>query len=123
IFGVLNTIALCLFVFSGNSVWVNVLSMVLFGVAIGVLICFIGGLMAVDLVPRNASGAALGIVGIFSYIGAGLQDIASGWLIESNKIVVGTDVQYNFMPAATFWIAASVISFVLAIFVWKSQKT
>jgi OPA family sugar phosphate sensor protein UhpC-like MFS transporter len=123
IFGVLNTIALCLFVFSGNSVWVNVLSMVLFGVAIGVLICFIGGLMAVDLVPRNASGAALGIVGIASYIGAGLQDIASGWLIESNKVIVGADVQYNFMPAATFWIAASTISFVLALFVWKPKHT
>lgn len=123
IFGVLNTLALCLFVFSGNSVWVNVLSMVLFGVAIGVLICFIGGLMAVDLVPRNASGAALGIVGIASYIGAGLQDIASGWLIESNKVVVGADVHYNFMPAATFWIAASTISFLLALFVWKPKHT
>lgn len=123
IFGVLNTIGLCLFIFSGNSVWVNVLSMVVFGIAIGVLICFIGGLMAVDLVPRNASGAALGIVGIASYIGAGLQDIASGWLIESNKVIIGTDVQYNFMPAATFWIAASVISFVLALFVWKPKHT
>jgi len=123
IFGVLNTIALCLFVFSGNSVWVNVLSMILFGIAIGVLICFIGGLMAVDLVPRNASGAALGIVGIFSYIGAGIQDVASGWLIENNKIVEGTEVYYDFMPAATFWITASVISFVLALFVWKPKHT
>ena len=87
IFGVLSTISLCLFLFSGNSLWVNILSMVLFGIAIGVLICFVGGLMAVDIVPRNASGAALGIVGIASYIGAGLQDITSGWLIESNKTV------------------------------------
>lgn len=29
--------------------------MVLFGIAIGVLIIFLGGLMAVDLVPRKAS--------------------------------------------------------------------
>ena len=29
--------------------------------------------MAVDIAPRNASGAALGVVGIASYIGAGLQ--------------------------------------------------
>ena len=28
--------------------------------------------MAVDIAPRNASGAALGVVGIASYIGAGL---------------------------------------------------
>lgn len=123
IFGVLNTVSLCLFVFSGDSIWVNVLSMVLFGIAIGVLICFIGGLMAVDIVPRSASGAALGIVGIASYIGAGLQDIASGWLIENNKIVTGADVQYNFTPAITFWIAASAISFILALFVWKPKSS
>lgn len=123
IFGVLNTIALCLFIFSGNSIWVNVLSMILFGIAIGVLICFLGGLMAVDLVPRNASGAALGIVGVASYIGAGLQDIASGWLLESNKIIVGAEVHYNFMPAAVFWIGASAISFILALLVWKPKHT
>lgn len=44
--------------------------------------------MAVDIAPRNASGAALGVVGIASYIGAGLQDVMSGVLIEGNKTVV-----------------------------------
>ena len=29
--------------------------------------------MAVDIAPRNASGAALGVVALASYIGAGLQ--------------------------------------------------
>ena len=52
--------------------------MVLFGLSIGVLICFLGGLMATDIAPKKASGAALGIVGIASYIGAGVQDILSG---------------------------------------------
>lgn len=121
IFGVLSTISLCLFLFSGNSLWINILSMVLFGIAIGVLICFIGGLMAVDIVPRNASGAALGIVGIASYIGAGLQDITSGWLIDSNKVVVNGVTTYNFDQAGIFWIAASVISFTLALFVWRAK--
>lgn len=121
IFGILSSISLCLFFFSGNSLWVNILSMVLFGIAIGVLICFIGGLMAVDIVPRNASGAALGIVGISSYIGAGLQDITSGWLIESNKVVVNGITTYNFEQACIFWIIASVLSFTLAIFVWNAK--
>ena len=85
-FGVLYTIALCLFLYSGNSMFINVLSMVLFGVSIGVLICFLGGLMAIDIVPREATGAALGIVGMASYVGAGLQDIISGWLIDSGKV-------------------------------------
>ena len=121
LFGVLNTIALCLFLYSGGNIYLNILSMVLFGVAIGVLICFLGGLMAVDIVPRNATGAALGIVGMASYIGAGIQDIISGWLIDSNKTVVdGVDV-YNFDQAGLFWVSASVISFVLILFVWKAK--
>lgn len=100
--------------------------MVLFGIAIGVLICFLGGLMAVDIVPRNASGAALGTVDIASYIGAGLQDIISGTLIENNKVLTETSngvnyYQYNFEPAIIFWISASVISFILATFVWKAK--
>ena len=37
-FGVLNTVALCLFLYSGDGLIVNILSMILFGVAIGVLI-------------------------------------------------------------------------------------
>ncbi len=126
IFGILNAVSLCLFLYSGNSLWVNILSMVLFGVAIGVLICFIGGLMAVDIVPRNATGAALGIVGIASYIGAGLQDIISGTLIENSKtltnVVNGVEqYQYDFTQAGLFWIGASVISFLLATLVWKAK--
>lgn len=128
IFGVLNTISLTLFLYSGDALWINILSMVLFGIAIGVLICFLGGLMAVDIVPRNASGAALGIVGIASYIGAGLQDIISGSLIENNKILIESTgkmnyYQYDFQPAIIFWISASAISFLLATLVWKKKDT
>ena len=114
IFGVLNAAALALFFYGGNAMWVNVLSMVLFGIAIGVLICFLGGLMAVDIVPRKATGAALGVVGMTSYIAAGIQDVASGWLIDSNITVAADGVKhYDFGPVAIFWLAAAVISFLL----------
>lgn len=122
LFGILNTISLCLFLYCGNNVYLNMFSMVLFGTAIGVQICFLGGLMAVDIVPRNASGAALGIVGIASYIGAGIQDIVSGWLIDSGKTVVNGTQSYDFSQVGIFWIAASVISFVLILFVWRKKK-
>ena len=106
--------ALALFFYGGNAMWVNVLSMVLFGIAIGVLICFLGGLMAVDIVPRKATGAALGVVGMTSYIAAGIQDVASGWLIDSNITVAADGVKhYDFGPVAIFWLAAAVISFLL----------
>ena len=66
--------------------------------------------MAVDIAPRNASGAALGVVGIASYIGAGLQDVMSGILIEGNKTVQnGVDV-YDFTYINWFWIGAALLS-------------
>ena len=126
IFGILNTIALTIFLCGGNSWWLNALAMVLFGTAIGVLICFIGGLMAVDLVPRKATGAALGVVGVASYAAAGIQDIVSGQLIDKNivtEMVDGVAQQvYDFGPATVFWIAASIISFVLPLFNWSKTK-
>ena len=121
-FGVLNTLALTLFLYSGDGMFVNLLSMVLFGMAIGVLICFLGGLMAIDIVPREATGAALGIVGMASYVGAGLQDIISGWLIDSGKQVVDGVTRYDFSTAAVFWIAASALSFILALFVARRSR-
>ena len=122
LFGILNSVALTLFLYGGTEVWVNVLAMVLFGIAIGVLICFLGGLMAVDIVPRKATGAALGVVGVASYCAAGIQDVASGWLIDAHITVAadGTKV-YDFAPVAFFWIAASVISFLLPLLNWKSN--
>ena len=122
--GLLEVVALLLFAFGGNSMWVNILAMVLFGIAIGVLICFLGGLMAVDIVPREAAGAALGVVGIASYVAAGLQDIASGLLLDGNKTLVDiTDgverYSYNFTPALWFWITAAVLSIVLVCVVWR----
>ena len=123
IFGVLNAAALAIFLYGGEALWVNVLSMVLFGIAIGVLICFLGGLMAVDIVPRKATGAALGIVGMASYCAAGIQDVASGWLIDSNITVAADGAKhYDFGPVAIFWIAASVISFLLPL-LNKKQNT
>ena len=86
--GVLLSISYALFIYGGNEYWINILSMVLFGIAIGVLIAFLGGLMAVDIVPRKATGAALGVVGMASYIAAGLQDVISPWLIREHKDTV-----------------------------------
>lgn len=105
----------------GVHFWLDALAMVLFGIGIGVLICFLGGLMAVDIAPRNASGAALGVVGIASYIGAGLQDVMSGVLIEGQKTVVnGTDV-YDFTYINWFWIGAALLSTLLALLVWNAK--
>ena len=132
IFGVMNSIALVLFLYGGNSWTINIIAMILFGISIGVLICFLGGLMAVDIVPRKATGAALGVVGMASYVAAGIQDVVSGWLIDGNATMVerldeatGQMVQatqYDFSPVAVFWIVASIISFLLPVLNWKYRK-
>lgn len=123
IFGLMNVAALCLFLLvPGTHTWVDVVAMILFGTSIGVLLCFLGGLMAVDIAPRNASGAALGVVGIASYIGAGLQDVMSGILIEGQKTVVnGADV-YDFTYINWFWIGAAILSVLLALLVWNARN-
>jgi OPA family sugar phosphate sensor protein UhpC-like MFS transporter len=98
--------------------------MVLFGIAIGVLISFIGGLMAVDLVPSKATGAALGIVGLASYAAAGLMNIISGWLIDGQAVPapVTGELQYDFTYVSIFWVGAAVISFLLPILNWGRKK-
>ena len=128
--GIALSISYIMFIYGGNEYWINVASMVLFGIAIGVLIAFLGGLMAVDVVPRKATGAALGVVGIASYVAAGLQDVISGWLIDKNMTIVESvnalgevvqDKTYDFSSAALFWIGASIISFLLPILNWRRK--
>ena len=92
--------------------------MVLFGIAIGVLISFLGGLMAIDLVPRKASGAALGIVGIASYAAAGLQNVITGVLLDTNA-ASGT---HDFTYVSMFWLGAAIISFLLPMLNWKRKQ-
>ncbi len=120
IFGLMNVFALCLFLLGPKDVWwLDVISMVIFGLGIGALICYLGGLMAVDIASKKASGAALGVVGIMSYLAAGFQDITSGFLIENNKTLVGGEAVYNFTPITIFWISAAVLSVLFALLTWK----
>jgi len=132
--GLMNMLALCLFLLvPGAHKSLDVLAMVMFGTSIGVLFCFLGGLMAVDVAPKNAAGAALGVVGIASYLGAGIQDIVSGYLIKSRGVVEGGKKVYEFAHShfswngadytvahiSFFWIGASVLSLLCALTVWN----
>jgi len=121
--GIISTSSLILFLFVGGGFVLNIFYVSLFSLAVGVLYCIVAGLMAVDIVPRKATGAALGVVGISSYVAAGLQDITSGYLIQGfTKVVDGVDV-YNFTPVSWFWLAASIVSFILPVLNWKKMKS
>lgn len=119
--GIISTSSLILFLFVGGGFVLNIFYVSLFSLSVGVLYCIVAGLMAVDIVPRKATGAALGVVGISSYVAAALQDITSGLLIQYNTVQVdGVDV-YDFGPVSWFWIGAAVISFVLPVLNWKKM--
>ena len=124
--GMLCTAALVLFLFVGGGFALNIFYVSLFSFSMGVLYCVVAGLMAVDIVPRKATGAALGVVGISSYVAAGLQDITSGYLIQYNTTTIDVAGEmtniYDFGPVSWFWIVASVISYVLPILNWKKMR-
>ena len=126
--GIMCAASLALFLFVGGSYVMNIVYVSMFSFSMGVLYCVIAGLMAVDIVPRKATGAALGIVGISSYVAAGLQDITSGYLIQYNTTEVlnaagEVNKVYDFGPVSWFWVVAAVISFVLPVLNWNKLRT
>ena len=129
--GLVALAALALFLFaSGDKVAMAVFVSV-FSLAVGVLYCVVSGLMAIDIVPRKATGAALGVVGISSYITIGLQNIISGLLIDRHseavvKVVDGVEqvvTEYDFVPVAVFWLLAVLLAFVIPVLNWRKLKT
>lgn len=122
IFGIAYVIAIAAFVRSPANPYVDTASMILFGVALGVLLVYLGGLMAVDICSKEASGTALGIVGVASYIGAGIQDVLSGYLIEGGKTTVDDATVYDFESAGELWIGSAIVSLVLATLVWNAKS-
>ena len=114
--GIFCCVSLLLLLFTGGGYLMNILYVSVFSLFIGVLYCIVAGLMAVDIVPRKATGAALGIVGISSYVAAAIQDVVTGYLIEG-----GADKAYDFTSAAIFWTAACILSFVLPVLNWRSM--
>ncbi len=113
--GVLAVAALAGFLFLDGGFWMNMVYVAVFSLCFSVVFCIVGGLMALDFVPRRATGAALGIVGISSYAAAGLQSVVSGFLIGGNQ----TGEVFNFLPVSIFWIAACLLAFVLPVLGWK----
>ena len=111
----------------GRHAWLDVTAMVMFGFAVGILLTFLGGLMAVDYVPKCAAGAALGIAGMGNYIGAGLQSIISGYLIKRAEDGTATLMGHTFAGGytldwlAVFWIAMASLSVVCVI--WAGRRS
>lgn len=97
------------------------LAFLMYGFSINGLVTALGGLFAVDIAPKKAAGAAMGFIGVFSYIGAAIQERISGFLIRQGTTVVNGVRQYDFGNAVIFWLATSILSMILAALLWRAE--
>lgn len=119
---ILSLVALWLIPSNTTSMLPDAIAMAVFGYSMGILVAFLGGLMAIDIVPHRAAGAAAGVVGMFSYIGAAIQDTVSGVLIHGGTNIVDGVRVWSFDSTIAFWVFTSVLSTVLALLVWNAGK-
>jgi MFS transporter, OPA family, sugar phosphate sensor protein UhpC len=111
-FGAMNAAGLALFLYGpAGHYWLDVLAMVVFGTSLGALLCFLGGLMAVDIAGKAAAGAALGMIGIVSYIGAAAGEMLTGVIIEHGTTLSATGAKlYDFNTLSRLWVGAAIAS-------------
>lgn len=119
LFAVAEIAGLALIFFGPRNSAMLVFAFVLFGIGLNGLVTSLGGLFAVDIAPKKVAGAAMGFIGVFSYLGAAVQENISGALIESGMQVVDGVRTYDFGPAITFWIVSSAVSLILAATLWR----
>lgn len=122
LFGLLYVAATALFVLGPAHAASDTVAMALFGVAVGALLAYLGGMMAIDLVDKIAVGTATGIVGVASYPGAAVQDLLSGHFIQAGRSVVAGQTHYDFSVAGWLWISAALLSSLLVVAVWVFSK-
>lgn len=121
IFAIVEILALLVIFYGPQSYIALALAFAVYGAALSGLVASVGGLFGVDIAPRGATGAAMGLVGVFSYLGAALQENISATLISSGTQIVDGVRTYNFDTAIQFWIATSVVSMLLAASLWNTK--
>ncbi len=78
-------------------------------------------MFATDICPKRVAGAALGMIGVFSYLGAAIQEQISGHLIQKATHMVAGVRHYDFSIPILFWVGSSVASLVLAATLWNAK--
>lgn len=121
LFGVIEIAALFLIFFGPDSTVVLIIAFLIYGFTLSGLLAVLGGLFAIDIAPKNISGAAMGFIGLFSYIGAGVQEKISSLLIKTSEVDNTSTPLYNFDDAIIFWVSASIVSFLLSLALWNKK--
>ena len=120
IFGILELVGLFMVFFGppGKPAFMTA-GFLLYGFGVTGLVTSLGGLFAIDIAPKKAAGAAMGFIGVFSYVGAALQEWLSGHLIQRGMVMVNGVRHYDFTAAIWLWVGASVLSLILATMLWR----
>lgn len=120
VFGLMEIGALIIIFFGpANNMLLMSIAFAFYGFSLNGLVASLGGLFAVDISPKKAAGAAIGFIGIFSYIGAGIQERISGFLIDKGTTIIDGVRHYDFSNAIAFWLGASILSLILATSLWR----
>ncbi|MCY4045451.1 MAG: MFS transporter [Cellvibrionales bacterium] len=120
IYGLANIIGLACLFYGPDNRWLDAAALTLIGFSIGGLVVFLGGLIVCDLMPKSAAGAVKGFVGLFAYVAAGIQEVASSKLISQQTL--GEITTYDFAHVKVFWLTSSIISLLLALSIWNIRK-
>ncbi|ALS97580.1 MFS transporter [Lacimicrobium alkaliphilum] len=127
IFGLLELGPLLVIFYGPQEPIILAIALVVYGFGLSGILASLGGLFAIDIAPKKVAGAAMGFIGVFSYLGAGMQDYISGKLIYESEIIFTFPTQqdnfnvyfYNYDKPILFWVGASVLSVILATSLWK----
>ncbi|WP_101757915.1 MFS transporter [Oceanicoccus sp. KOV_DT_Chl] len=131
IFGVLELAPLFIIFFGPRDPVILATAMIIYGFGLSGILASLGGLFAIDIAPKKVAGAAMGFIGVFSYIGAGMQDYISGKLIGDSEIIFNFAVSsqqttvyfYDYSKPIIFWVGASVVSIILASSLWRVKAS
>ncbi len=131
IFGLMELLPLIVIFYGPTNSTVLAIALVVYGFGLSGLLAALGGLFAIDIAPRRVAGAAMGFIGVFSYLGAGTQDYISGKLIYASEIRVVFSIGensptvyfYDYTVPIMFWVGASVVSIILASSLWKVKAS
>ncbi|NMM64174.1 MFS transporter [Clostridium sp. P21] len=116
VFGIVMLIGIIGFCYApAGSRMLNMIFIAIYGFGLGVNLCFIGGMLAVDFCSQKATGAAMGIVGLLAYFGATAQEFVNAKLMSISKLVVDGKTIYNFHNIEIFWIASVIIMTVVIV--------
>jgi OPA family sugar phosphate sensor protein UhpC-like MFS transporter len=119
LFAIVEIVALLLIFFGPQNTATLYFAFILYGIGLNGLVTSLGGLFGADIVPKRAVGAVMGFVGIFSYLGAGIQENVSGYLIQKGTTMVDGTRVYDFSDVIWFWLGASLLSMLLAATLWR----